>query len=72
MVSSYIDYSQWLYQKKTSPGTCAISNVLFLSVSSHDGMTSGMYHKPDIPKQVTFEEPALSTDFQKTNKSLNI
>ena len=38
--------------------------------SSHDGLGSGIYQKPDIPKQVTFQDSALLSDLQKINKKL--
>ena len=40
--------------KGTSPGASAILNIPFMAASSHDGLASGMYQMPDIPKQVTF------------------
>ena len=40
--------------KGTSSGASPISNIPFMVASSHDGLASGMYQKPDIPKQVTF------------------
>ena len=40
--------------KGTSPGASTISNIPFMVASSHDGLASGNYQKPDIPKQVTY------------------
>ena len=51
--------------KGTSPGENVISNIPFMSASSHDGLASGMYQKPDIPKQVTFQDSALLSGLQK-------
>ena len=56
--------------KGTSPGAIAISNVPFMTASSHDGLTSGIYQKPDISKQVTFQDSALLSGLQKINKKL--
>ena len=40
--------------KGTSPGASVISNIPCTAASSHDGLASGMYQKPDITnKQVT-------------------
>ena len=38
--------------------------------SSHNGLASGIYQKPDIPKQVTFQDSALLSGPQKINKKL--
>ena len=40
--------------KGTSPCASSISNSPFMAVSSHDELVSGIYQKPDIPKQVHF------------------
>ena len=40
--------------KGTSPGASAISNILFVVASNHDGLTSGIYQKPDISKTSDF------------------
>ena len=45
--------------KRTSPDASALSNIPFMVASSHDGLASGMYQKPDIPKQVAFLDSAL-------------
>ena len=37
--------------KGTSPGASALSNIPFMTASSHDGLASGMYQKSDIPKR---------------------
>ena len=42
-----------------SPGASAISNIPFMVASNHDGLASGNYQKPDISKQVTFQDSAL-------------
>ena len=51
-----------------SPGVSAMSHFPFMAASSHDRMASGMYHKPDIPKQVTFQDSALLSVLQKSTK----
>ena len=56
--------------KGTSPGASAISNIPFMAASSHDGLASGMYQKPDIPKQFTFQDSALLNGLQKNNEKL--
>ena len=56
--------------KGTSPCASAISNIPFMVASSHDGLASGIYQKPDIPKQVTFQDSALLSGLQKINKKL--
>ena len=56
--------------KGTSPDASAISGIPFMAASSHDGLASGMYQKPDIPKQVTFQDSALLGGLQKINKKL--
>ena len=33
--------------KETSPGASAVSNIPFMAASSHDGLSSGMYQKPE-------------------------
>ena len=45
--------------KGTSPGASVISNIPFMVASTHDGLTSGIYQKPDIAKQVTVQDSAL-------------
>ena len=54
--------------KGTSPGASAKSNILFMVASSHDRSVSGMYQKPDILKQVTFQDSALLSGLQKISK----
>ena len=56
--------------KGTSPGASAISNIPFMVASNHDGLTSGIFQKPDISKKVTFQESALLSGLQKINKML--
>ena len=56
--------------KGTSPGASTISNSPFMAVLSHDGLASGIYQKPDISKQVTFQDSALLGGLQKINKKL--
>ena len=56
----------------SSPGASAISNMPFMVASNHDGLTSGSYQKPDISKQVTFQDSALLSGLQKINKKLKI
>ena len=56
--------------KGTSSGANAISNIPFMAISSHDVLASDMYQKPDIPKQVTFQDSALLKDLQKINNKL--
>ena len=56
--------------KRTSPGANAISNIPFMAASNYDGLTSGVYQRPDIPKQVTFEDSDLLSGLQKINKKL--
>ena len=41
--------------KGTSPGAGAISNIPFMAASSCDGLTSGIYQKPEISKQELFK-----------------
>ena len=36
--------------KRTLPGASAISNIPFLAASSHDGLASGIYQKPEISR----------------------
>ena len=55
--------------KGTSSGASAISNIPFMAASSHDWSASCMYQKPDIPKQITFQDSALLSGLQKINKS---
>ena len=38
----------------TSPGASAISNIPFMAASSHDGLTSGIYQRPHIPRERLF------------------
>ena len=56
--------------KGPSPGTSAISNIPFMVASNHDGLAPGSYQKPDISKQVTFQDSALLSGLQKINKKL--
>ena len=56
--------------KGTSLGISAISNIPFIPVSSHDGLASGIYQKPYIPKQVSFQDSALLSGLQKINNKL--
>ena len=56
--------------KGSSPGANAISNIPFMVASIHDGLPSGIYQKPDISKQVTFQDSALLSGLQKINKKL--
>ena len=56
--------------KGTVPGASAISNIPFMVASNHDGLTSGIYQKPDISKQVTFQDSAVLSGLQKINKKL--
>ena len=37
---------------------------------SHDGLASGMYQKPEIPKQITFQDSAVLNGLHKINKKL--
>ena len=39
--------------------------------TSHDGLPSGNYQKPDIHKQVTFQDSVLLSGLQKINKKLS-
>ena len=41
-----------------------------MAASSHDGMASGIYQKPDISKQMTFQDSALLSGLQKIDKKL--
>ena len=41
-----------------------------MAALSHDRLSSGVYQKPDIPKQVTFQGSALLGGVQKINKKL--
>ena len=56
--------------KGPSPGAGAIPSIPFMVASNHDGLTSGSYQKPDICKQVTFQDSALLSGWQKINKKL--
>ena len=56
--------------KGTLPGASVISNITFMVASSHDGLASGIYQNPDMPKQVTFQDSALLSGLQKINKKL--
>ena len=58
--------------KGTLPGASAISNIPFMTDLSHNGLASGIYQKPYIPKQVTFQDSALLrlSGLQKINKKL--
>ena len=56
--------------KGPSPGASAISNIPFMVATSHDGLPSGNCQKPDIPKQVTFQDSALLCGLQNINKKL--
>ena len=56
--------------KGASPGKDAISNIPFMAASCQDVLASGMYQKPDIPKQVLFQDSALLSSLQKINKQL--
>ena len=58
--------------KGTSLGTSAIPNIPFMAASGHDGMASGMYHKPDIPKQVTFKSQLFPLVCKRSAKSRDI
>ena len=55
--------------KGTSPDASAILNISFMVASHHDGLASGMYQKPDILKQVTFQESALLSGLQNIHRS---
>ena len=56
--------------KGTLLGASAISNIPFMAASSHDGLSSVMYIRPDIPKQVTIQDSALLYGLQKIIKKL--
>ena len=56
--------------KGSSPGASAISNIPFMVASSHDGLPSGLYQKPDISKHVTFQDSAVLSGLQRINKKL--
>ena len=56
--------------KGTSPGASALSIIPLMKASHHDGLASGIYQKPDIPKQVTSKDPAYLSGLQKINKKL--
>ena len=56
--------------KGPSLGASAIPNIPFMVASNHDGLTSGSYQKPDISKQVAFQDSALLSGLQKINKIL--
>ena len=56
--------------KGTSPGASAIPNIPFMAASSHDGFASGIYQKPDIPRQLTIQDSALLSGLQEINKKL--
>ena len=43
---------------RTSPSASAISNTTLMEASGHDGLASGTYEKPDIPKQISFQDLA--------------
>ena len=45
--------------KGTSPGASNISNISLMAAASNDGLALGIFQKPDIPKQVTFQDSAL-------------
>ena len=47
-----LEYGQRLMtvSKGTSWGASAISNIPCMAASSQDGLASGIYQKPDIPK----------------------
>ena len=59
--------------KGPSPGTSAISNISFMVASSHDGLASGIYQNPDIPKTSDFSRFSSaewsSKDHYKAEKS---
>ena len=55
--------------KETSLGATAISNIPFMAASSHDGLASGIYLKPDILEQVTFQDTVLLSGLQRSLKS---
>ena len=42
--------------KGASLGVSVISNIQFMATSNHDGLATGMFQKPDIPKQVAFQD----------------
>ena len=42
-----------------------------MAASSYDGMALGMYYKPDISKERTFQNSALLSGLQKINKKFN-
>ena len=53
------------------PGAKEISNIPFMKVLVYEGMAPNMYNKPDMPKQVTFQDSSLrssANDQQKTKK----
>ena len=50
--------------KGTSLGASAISNIPFMAASSHDGLALGIYQKPELPKQVPFQDSALLSGLQ--------
>ena len=59
--------------KGPSPGASAISSISsipFMVALSHDGLASDNYQRPDILKQVTFQDSALLSGLQKINKKL--
>ena len=56
--------------KGPSPGSHIASKIPFMAASVHDRLASGIYHQPDICKQVTFQDSALLSGLQKRNNKL--
>ena len=56
--------------KRTSTCVSSMSNIPLMVASSHYQLASGIYQKPDIPKQVTFQDSALLSGLQKINRKL--
>ena len=70
--ASHTEYGQntVAVSKGAAPVAGAISNIPFMAAYSHDGMASGMYHKPEIPNRVTYRDSTLLSCLQKISKKL--
>ena len=61
------DQSLWLYQREHCQ-VHMLQPLSHMAALSLDGMTSGMYQKPDMLKQLAFSDSSLLSGLQKINK----
>ena len=56
--------------KGTLLGASGISNIPFMASSNNDGLGSGLYQNPDIPKQVTFKIQLYDVVYKRSIRKL--